>query len=722
IVIDIGDPDPLDLPDVADWVDTTSGSLDEDDSLFGVDLDSGALVLATDSSALNIHSHLAVDGAESLVFGEFTGSMKIDDADGGVGITFCSGFPSEDRYYRIRRYAGTDYHLAPHGTSISGGDLSSGVVPGADEWCHFRVQLTDTGSRTEIRAKIWSETLSEPSAWQIDCFDDNPTRLTAGTIGAWSMGPGSKRWGDLTLDGETVPLPQPFVLDLSVSESFVEIGETFELDVFVSDPTGTSTVTAAVDWHVEPAGALTFIAGNPAVAETLESGFITLWAEYEGYSSDLVQVSVLPSGGAAGEVNQITSHGITWTFADFHPAGQFVTGDWWVIGPVTVINVNPMPNSGRNGSMVNPMPGNACGYDSRIPYYDGSLGVSFPITLNPGDSLVSTESHEGPGPFEDLIGHQVFSSHCHLERASVLTVVNSPIPPTAFRPPFVGTDRPLYQVSDLQTSLLPSLAPTSGSLMVTNTSAATPIQQYKRYFERPWIVHVRDWIGRQAHPTENMPNYHREVYNLIGDASLLMLCDYPDRMDLLIPFVQVGIDMYHSTALGEADSSMNKWCVIFAGIMLDEPAMRATGYNYRTEWMTYWAGSGGSSLTSSIVPGGEGWTGATALWRQDPGGSEHEHLHPTEWGQVPASGEGVVREVYRRSNSYTWPGFTLAARLMNAQADWDRPVFFDYVDRWMSEPDTGNMSYIEGLWGQALYIGGANGGSNFVESMWAEYR
>ena len=46
-------------------------------------------------------------------------------------------------------------------------------------------------------------------------------------------------------------------------------------------------------------------------------------------------------------------------------------------------------------------------YDSRIPSYKAALGVKFPVTLKPGDSLVSTISHEGSREQIDLIGEKV---------------------------------------------------------------------------------------------------------------------------------------------------------------------------------------------------------------------------------------------------------------------------------------------------------------------------
>ena len=42
-------------------------------------------------------------------------------------------------------------------------------------------------------------------------------------------------------------------------------------------------------------------------------------------------------------MKSITQHGITWTFDRDCPAGQFVNGDWWVVGPVQVVSVSPSP-------------------------------------------------------------------------------------------------------------------------------------------------------------------------------------------------------------------------------------------------------------------------------------------------------------------------------------------------------------------------------------------
>jgi hypothetical protein len=73
--------------------------------------------------------------------------------------------------------------------------------------------------------------------------------------------------------------------------------------------------------------------------------------------------------------------GITWTFADALEFGQYVTGDYWVIGPAEIFSMDPpiTLSEGRksNGSMINRiMNVSARGFDGSIPY------ASFDATLN----------------------------------------------------------------------------------------------------------------------------------------------------------------------------------------------------------------------------------------------------------------------------------------------------------------------------------------------------
>jgi hypothetical protein len=123
------------------------------------------------------------------------------DASSGIGVTFLSKYPDEDAYYRLRRYGNRSFCISPHPDGITvSGITDAGLIPLPNVWYYFKIQVEDTGTQKDIRAKVWPESASEPTAWQVDAYDDSMTRLRAGTIGVWSYGPGSKYWDDLAVD------------------------------------------------------------------------------------------------------------------------------------------------------------------------------------------------------------------------------------------------------------------------------------------------------------------------------------------------------------------------------------------------------------------------------------------------------------------------------------------------------------------------------------------
>ncbi len=98
----------------------------------------------------------------------------------------------------------------------------------------------------------------------------------------------------------------------------------------------------------------------------------------------------------AGYRKEISQHGITWSFDKPVKSGQFITGDWWVIGPVRIVKIDPKPGPVitddnklqtnrwgdtslqldtlmRNGSMIVYRAGNFQGYDSRNGSYRRQL-------------------------------------------------------------------------------------------------------------------------------------------------------------------------------------------------------------------------------------------------------------------------------------------------------------------------------------------------------------
>jgi uncharacterized repeat protein (TIGR02543 family) len=238
--------------DPVDWLDTGAGNSLEEEDLFEVLNLGGGRVFGTTSTAANIHSHYVGAGSAAFSSYEYSGRMRMTSSGSGIGVTFLSQYPQADAYYRLRRHGSSgSFHLSrhPEGTSITAGTTDTGVVPDPNDWYLFRIRVEDTGIRTEIRAKVWEEGESEPADWQVDCYDANPTRLAAGTVGVWSYSSGNKYWDDL----EVNPLPPepdespPFAYGHDPAPGATDVDPSSDIVVHVADSSaGVDSATLAM--------------------------------------------------------------------------------------------------------------------------------------------------------------------------------------------------------------------------------------------------------------------------------------------------------------------------------------------------------------------------------------------------------------------------------------------------------------------------------------------
>jgi hypothetical protein len=191
--------------DPGGWVDTQAkNSMAGDDSLFEVKALGSNKAFGTSSTLTNIHSHFVTGESVRWSAYEFTGRMMITDAKGGIGVTALSQYPQRDAYYRLRRHDGSTtstFHMAPHPDAkvLGCASRNTGLKPAANTWYRFRFEVSAESSQTKVRAKVWADGASEPSAWQVDCTDTRSDRYVSGVPGVWSMGPGSKYWDDLAV-------------------------------------------------------------------------------------------------------------------------------------------------------------------------------------------------------------------------------------------------------------------------------------------------------------------------------------------------------------------------------------------------------------------------------------------------------------------------------------------------------------------------------------------
>lgn len=437
---------------------------------------------------------------------------------------------------------------------------------------------------------------------------------------------------------------------------------------------------------------------------------------------------------AAEEVTEITQYGITWHFTKPAPAGRFITGDWWVIGPVTVDAISPGPAAGeasgngpqksnygavgmkddprmRNGSMIVSAAGVGQGYDSRLVNYDPALSVALSVALPVNVSLISSVSNPD-GKVDMLCSSMMWGSEKKgvqaLKAAAVLTVLQSEPPADAFRPPYAGRAKRLYRFSQLRQERLLELAP---------PPAMPDWAQYERYLQRPWLDHVTNWLHQMQGPSENQVNYGREFSRITGNAVLMLNTKAAPEVKrkLLIRMVQLGIDLCGVIDAGRQYSvdgghySGRKLPILFAGAMLGDDRMLHPNRlsNFAEDMQTYY---------------GTGWAGQKALYQiafhtgpQLP----YEHLMPEKWGPAAQRAEN-----YRIVNGCAWPAPALAVRLMGLVKEWDHNAWFDYNDRWMTAKDRYAESRKATTDPKQAIRNGNEGKSVdlFVSQMWARYR
>lgn len=404
----------------------------------------------------------------------------------------------------------------------------------------------------------------------------------------------------------------------------------------------------------------------------------------------------VPPGDPAGRAvvsDRIERHGITWQFDRKYVVGQFVNGDPWVVGPVSIVAITPacVELDGRicHGSMVDPDPSTMLqGYDSALfgeenrERYSAQRNVAFglsaqkPLSLQPTCSLVSVQSRPGT---------KVTMS---LQTAAVLTIVSQPPAPDAFRPAYVKGDKSIrHRGIHLDFNKLPRLNPAVDT---------PPIAGVATSFQRLWLDQFPEWPVRYSHPVDNMPDYGRDRTALLGTAALVLLLDYSDdeKRDLLVRLVQIGIDLYGALRGGcrwqgiGGHGSGRKMPILLAGHVLGDERMLAVGRDFVSKRRSdgagsYFAEDGQTFYVRETSPG---------VWNDGHGGYTREHDGLAEWGHSHFD-EPHHDSVKWDGNPYRhcctangWVGEALAMRVLGLREAWNHPAFFDYMDRYMQTP------------------------------------
>jgi hypothetical protein len=439
----------------------------------------------------------------------------------------------------------------------------------------------------------------------------------------------------------------------------------------------------------------------------------------------------------------ISQYGITWTFDKPARVGRFINTDWYVVGPVTIVSITPKPLYGaeipdieldhmdlerpiaqrvRNGFMLNPPARMKVAYDSGVRnWFDPSLIQKLPVTMKPGDSLVSTISM----PKGLVLKPQLWDSiergvddSTPIRTAAVLTCVAQPLPPDAFRPAFCDRQARSYLSRNLKRDLLPRVP----------AKDPPDIRLYVRFTQRPWVG--TGFFGFEG-PAENMPQYGRDYGRVVGLDALLLCTDLTaeQKETLLVDFVQVGIDLGGMIRSGHpgwegfgGHGSGRKLPIVFAGLLLGDDELAHInksfpkahfGEDEQTAYGDSWTGA------KVVFTGHRAIDEATGVARTGTG--PYEHTPPSTW----KDGKEKMSESYRRCcTSAAWIAQALALHLLKAEQAWDHPAFFDYCDRWMFEDESAALKTLkqDAAMDEPDWAHEGRTWEPFVDQMWAAYR
>lgn len=423
--------------------------------------------------------------------------------------------------------------------------------------------------------------------------------------------------------------------------------------------------------------------------------------------------------------NSISRHGITWYFEEGVQYGRFVNGDYWVVGPVTIIEINPLSDVvdvggtwERNGSMINPTRHDTQGYDSRPTFGSFSsannvgrpngneLSSGNPLVVQPGESLISSISESAP------------ESRPQLVDVAVLTVLDSPVPDGTFRPPYTDTDKSLrWHVNDIDWSALESRQVERSRL--DSGDLPDPASKAAR-LARLHLDHSENWQFDRTSPNNPGDHYGRETVKRHGDAALTLLLDFPqaELEGLAIKLLQIGIDIFGLAETGQmwpnngAIFSGRKTPLVLAAWLFDDSDMLE--YADGQQHLVFMEDQQTNYVNQDMV---------------DSLGYPSEMLGYPEWSIRFGSWLGIVDYSGSHQPDPNWgasyrghnianAGAVLSAHIAGLVSEWNWPALFDYFDRVYRTSHTSDdpMGYHE------RWVVTTNGISSLVSVMWPEFR
>jgi hypothetical protein len=408
------------------------------------------------------------------------------------------------------------------------------------------------------------------------------------------------------------------------------------------------------------------------------------------------------SRAATSRTSQLLADGVTFTFDREVETGTFITGamgagDPFVVGPTTLVSYTPGPITiaGRdmNGAMLNPPCSSVSGFDSltshRAYQESANAGRRLPLFLVPGDSLIVTISNPQATNERETADHFV-----------VLTCLDEAPYADSFRPPYSGSERPIWRASDIDPGQLARLE-NKGRAAIPDPRALS------LRFGRFALEIARSWNRVHLAGAHHAPLYGRDICTDESSPFVVANLDIPYALKtpFLYGLIQRGIDRYGAFRSAReqgfypwqtdgAHHSGRKFSIMFAGHLLKDEAMRhvtrqATDFSTADAHAFHEDGQ-----TFHVTPKAVAISNSDA-WRPPYGNNDDRPKQPyieamismPDWRGKPQDDHVNAAwngHPYRISGNHnTQHGQVLAALAMGLKDAWDHDAYFDYHIRFM---------------------------------------